>query len=419
MIKNSFVVSGGKTLEGSVKISGSKNSALACMVAASLCDEEILLKNVPDVEDIRVLRDILERMGKEIIFKDNMMNIKGRINAHIVPPELSKKIRGSMYLMSMLLIKQGEFEMEFPGGDQIGERPLDIHVEALGKLGAEIMEDHDLLKGFLKCKKADSLFLKFPSVGATGNVMIFAATIEKRVVIRNAAKEPEIVDLANLLMKMGVKIIGAGTDTILIDGVSKLKGGVIHEVIPDRIEASTFMIIAAITNSRIRLSNVIVHHVQALISLLLSIGIEVTIENDFIEIKKAKSNRIKGFSAVALPYPGIPTDIQPMLAVLAMFATSDSVLEDRVFEERFSYIEQLKEFGADIIHERNKICIKGNSILCPNRVVGNDIRSATALLCAAVAIQGESVVKGRTHLIRGYENFEIKLAEIGGEVNLC
>ena len=205
MIKNSFVVSGGKTLEGSVKISGSKNSALACMVAASLCDEEILLKNVPDVEDIRVLRDILERMGKEIIFKDNMMNIKGRINAHIVPPELSKKIRGSMYLMSMLLIKQGEFEMEFPGGDQIGERPLDIHVEALGKLGAEIMEDHDLLKGFLKCKKADSLFLKFPSVGATGNVMIFAATIEKRVVIRNAAKEPEIVDLANLLMKMGVK----------------------------------------------------------------------------------------------------------------------------------------------------------------------------------------------------------------------
>lgn len=246
-----------------------------------------------------------------------------------------------MYLMSLLLSTKNYFEMGFPGGDKIGCRPLDIHITALGKLGVVIEEYDGKLKGYVKEKHGNSIFLKFPSVGATGNIMIFAAQIEEKVIIRNAAKEPEIVDLANLLMKMGSKIVGAGTDTITIEGTCNIKGGVEHEIISDRIEASTFMIIAAITRSNIKIEKVIVQHLQPLIGLLYSIGIDIRIGEDFIEVRGKNSFCIDCFSVVAMPYPGIPTDIQPLLSVLALNVKGDSVLEDRVFPTRFTYIEEL------------------------------------------------------------------------------
>lgn len=412
-------VEGKKRLYGEVIVGGSKNSALSCIAGACMCTDGKLieLKNVPDILDIYVMRDIINALGKKAEYSNNTFRISGYFNKSEVPSELAGKLRASTYFLGVLLGSMGEVTCGLPGGDNIGDRPIDIHLNGFKKLGAELDEDCEeiCLKSRHKLE-GKQIYLKYPSVGATCNIMMAACRATGKTIIENAAKEPEIVDLSSLLREMGVKIIGAGTDRIIIHGGNQIHGSISHEVISDRIEAGVLAIATTMCGGKVMIKKSVPYHNYPLISILSEIGAEITSYNDEFLIKS--SGKIEPFQVSMMPFPGVATDLQPSITALATKANGTSTIVDHVFENRFQYIKEMQKMGSNIEHIGNTLKVHGSDRMISASVSGGDIRAVSALICAALISEGRSEISGLYHLRRGYPNLEHKLSELGAKVSI-
>ena len=414
-----FFVTGGKKLGGQVSIEGSKNAVLVCMAAACLGDEEsvITLTNVPDISDVRVMADILRTLGKKITFENGVMEITGKLAYTERTGELCGAIRGSVYCLGLMMGALGKAYLGLPGGDRIGERPIDIHLDSLEMMGME----YECANGMLKAWAPQGLtgrhiFLRFPSVGATCNIILAATGASGKTVISNCAKEPEIVDLANLLSEMGIRITGAGSDKISIVGKERIHANITHEVISDRIETGVFLTAVAITGGEAVIQNCIPYHNYPLLSVLERVGIEIKAGDSEIWIKGKES--IRPLRVTTMPFPGLATDLQPMLTVLAMKGAGESTITDLVFPDRFSYVQQLERLGADVLRSGNTVRVRGGKRLTGAFVWGSDIRAVTALICAGLIADGITEVEGMYHIQRGYKDFIPKLNHLGACVEI-
>ena len=408
---------GQSTLRGEVKISGAKNSALILLAASLLTDEKIILDNVPQLTDIKKMGKILENLGVRLQNKHDQLIIDSQ-NLFIqeLPYELVSGLRASFFCIGPLLTRFGEASISFPGGCNIGERPINEHINGLKALGSEIIIEKGIIKAKLSGKKSKlfgaNIRLNCPSVGATETLIMAASLAEGRTVIENAAREPEIQDLCHFLNKMGAKIYDAGTEKIIIDGVQKLHG-CSHKVIPDRIEAGTFLIAAAATSSSITVSPIIPNHLEAVLNKLEESGSAITIKGNSISIK---GQSIRPVEIKTAPFPGFPTDLQAPFMALMTIAKGRSKISERIFENRMNHVELLNQMGASIIVKNNTAYINGVKKLKGMILVGSDLRSSAALIIAALTSEKISTIYGLEHLDRGYENIESKLAKLGVDI---
>jgi len=410
-----FLVNGKVKLSGNVKISGSKNAAVAILPAVVLTSETVALENLPDINDVRTMTKILETLGVSIRRRGrNTIELTPGNLAKIAPSyELVKKMRASYYFMGSLLARYGRAEVPIPGGCDLGPRPIDQHLKGFSALGAEINIEQGMIKLSANKLVGAHIYLDVVSIGATINLMLAASAAEGRTVLENVAKEPEIVDLANFLNAMGSSIKGAGTDVIRIDGIKKFSG-VRHTVIPDRIEAGTFMLAAAATKGNVSVEDVIPKHLEAITAKLRETGVKVIVEPEKIKIEVVKPllpSDLKTF-----PYPGFPTDLQPPGMVLLTAADGLSVVTENVFDGRYNQVDELKRMGARIKVEGRTALVEGGSSLQGAPINAPDLRSGAALIIAAMMADGESRVSGIEHIDRGYENFEQKLVGLGASI---
>jgi UDP-N-acetylglucosamine 1-carboxyvinyltransferase len=411
-----LIIEGNHPLEGTVKISGAKNSAVALIPAAILCDEVVTITNVPNITDRDALVEILTFLGANIKINEETMTID---SSHIVnkeiPESISKKLRASYYFMGALLGKYKNVKMYFPGGCNIGLRPINLHLKGFEALGATIDEKDN--KYTIKADKlvGKHIYLDIASVGATINIMLAAVKANGTTVIENAAKEPEIVNVAIFLNNMGAKIIGAGTSEIKIIGVSKLKS-CYHEVIPDRIEAGTYMIAAALMAKKVKISNIIPEHLEALTLKLKEMGVNIETGADYFIISRPKI--LKSVNIKTLPYPGFPTDLQQPISALLTQCIGTSKIEETIYENRFQNVEYLNNMGASIVVNDDTAIIKGPTILNGNEVVATDLRAGACLVLAALAANGKTTITNIDHILRGYENIIDKLTEIGAKIEI-
>ena len=401
-------------LHGKVEISGAKNSALVLLASSLLTDERVILENVPRLTDIEKMGNILKSLGIKLIKKDNRLEIDPKnISIKDLPYELVNGLRASFFCIGALLSKYGEAKVPLPGGCNIGSRPIDEHINGLQALGAEIIIEEGIVKARIKDETnklhGTHIKLKCPSVGATETLIMAASLAEGRTTIENAAREPEIQDLCQMLNKMGAKIYDSGKEKIIIDGVNKLCGCT-HKVIPDRIEAGTFLIAAAATSSSITISPVIPNHLEAVTNKLQESGSKITIKGNSITIK---CNKIKGVDIETAPFPGFPTDLQAPFTTLMAIANGESKITETIFENRMNHIYLLNEMGARIKLNKNVAHIKGVKAINGMNLVGSDLRSSAALIIAGIIAKGSSKIYGLEHLDRGYENFELKLKKLG------
>ncbi len=401
-------------VNGIVEISGAKNSALVLLVATLLTNERIILENVPRLTDIEKMENILKNLGVNLVDKNNKLEIDSKnVSIKELPYELVNGLRASFFCIGALLSKFGEATVPLPGGCKIGSRPIDEHINGLKALGAEIIIEEGIVKAKITGKKnklhGTNIKLKCPSVGATETLIMAASLAEGRTIIENAAREPEVQDLCHMLNKMGAKIYNSGKQNIIIDGVNKL-GGCIHKVIPDRIEAGTFLIAAAATSSTITISPVIPHHLKAVINKLQESGSEITIKDNSITIK---GKEIKGVDINTAPFPGFPTDLQAPFTALMTIANGESKITETIFENRMNHIHLLNKMGANIKLNKNVAHIKGVKKIKGMDLVGSDLRSSAALIIAGIIAEGTSRIYGLEHLDRGYENIESKLKILG------
>lgn len=410
-----YIIKGGNPLVGEVEIAGAKNAALAILAAAIMTDDTILIENLPDVRDINVLLEAIAEIGAKV---DRINRSTVRINGSTIQDisvdyEYIKKIRASYYLLGALLGKYKKAEVPLPGGCNIGSRPIDQHLKGFRALGAQV----DIINGAIVAK-ADHLhgshiFLDMVSVGATINIMMAASMAPGRTIIENAAREPHVVDVANLLNCMGANIKGAGTDVIRIKGVEKLHGTE-YSIIPDQIEAGTFMFAAAATKGDVMVKNVIPKHLEATTAKLEEIGCEVEEFDDAVRVVASK--RLRRTHVKTLPYPGYPTDMQPQIAVTLALAQGTSIVTESIFENRFKYADELARMGANIKVEGNTAIIDGVPKLSGARVSAPDLRAGAALVIAGLAAEGITIVDDIVYIQRGYENFEQKLRGLGAEI---
>ena len=410
-----YIIKGGNPLVGEVEIAGAKNAALAILAAAIMTDDTILIENLPDVRDINVLLEAISEIGAKV---DRINRSTVKINGSTIQDisvdyEYIKKIRASYYLLGALLGKYKKAEVPLPGGCNIGSRPIDQHLKGFRALGAQV----DIINGAIVAK-ADQLhgshiFMDMVSVGATINIMMAASMAPGRTIIENAAREPHVVDVANLLNCMGANIKGAGTDVIRIKGVEKLHGTE-YSIIPDQIEAGTFMFAAAATRGDITVKNVIPKHLEATTAKLEEIGCEVEEFDDAVRVVASK--RLRRTHVKTLPYPGYPTDMQPQIAVTLALAQGTSIVTESIFENRFKYADELTRMGANIKVEGNTAIIDGVSKLSGARVSAPDLRAGAALVIAGLAAEGITIVDDIVYIQRGYENFEQKLRGLGAEI---
>ncbi len=410
-----YIIKGGNPLVGEVDIAGAKNAALAILAAAIMTDETILIENLPDVRDINVLLEAIEGIGAIVNRIDrSTVRINGSTIRDVsVDYEFIKKIRASYYLLGALLGKYRHAEVPLPGGCNIGSRPIDQHLKGFKALGADV----DILHGAI-IAKADNLhgshiYLDVVSVGATINIMMAAAMAPGRTTIENAAKEPHVVDVANFLNSMGANIKGAGTDVIRIKGVEKLHKTE-YSIIPDQIEAGTFMFAAAATGGDITVRNVIPKHLEATTAKLEEIGCEVEEFDDAVRVRA--SRRLRRTNVKTLPYPGYPTDMQPQITVALALAKGTSIVTESIFENRFKYADELTRMGAHIKVEGNSAIIDGVDRLTGARVSAPDLRAGAALVIAGLAAEGITIVDDIVYIQRGYEDFEGKLRSLGAEI---
>lgn len=410
-----FKIKGGTSLTGRVKISGSKNAAVAILPAAILTSEKVFLENLPDITDVRTMISILENLGVSIRRRGrNALELASPGLAKIVPSyDLVKKMRASYYFMGSLLARFGRAEVPIPGGCDLGPRPIDQHLKGFSALGAKINIEHGMIKLDAKKLVGARIYLDVVSIGATINLILAAVAAEGRTVLENVAKEPEIVDLANFLNAIGASIRGAGTDVIRIDGVNRFSGAS-HTVIPDRIEAGTFMLAAAATGGSVMVEDVIPKHLEAITAKLREIGAKVEVEPEKIKVEGVESllpSDLKTF-----PYPGFPTDLQPPGMVLLTAAKGLSVITENVFDGRYNHVDELKRMGAHIKVEGRTALVEGGFGLSGAPVTAPDLRSGAALIVAALMADGESQVNEVEHVDRGYEDFEKKLIQLGASI---
>lgn len=409
-----FVVTGGNRLQGSVRVSGSKNSTSALMFAAALGKDDVILTNIPLNSDVITMSEILRSIGVKVEFNGRTVIINGKnIINHQPPYELVRRIRASVYTAGLLLGRLGIAEVAMPGGDEIGTRPIDLHIKGFQTLGAEVSIEHGQMVCKSKGLKGATYYINKVSVGATINTMLAAVLAEGVTIIDNPAKEPEVVDCAILLNSMGAKIRGAGTACIKIEGVESLHGCE-HTPIPDRIEAGTFMIAAAAIGGDVQVKNVITEHLRMVISKLREAGAEI-IEGDN-DIRIISNHRLKTVDVDTGVYPGFATDLQAPFGVLLSKAEGTGIICETVFDNRFRYIDELRRMGADIKVERDTAIFRGVERLSGAPVVGTDIRAGVALVIAGLMAEGITEVSGTCHIDRGYENFDEKLRNLGAGI---
>lgn len=412
-------IHGGVPLSGSVEADSAKNSVLQLMAATCLMQDGCTVINkVPEITDVLVMKGMIKELGFECSLTKNKLVIRGQIKRGDISKELASQVRASIVLLGPILTTVGEAVLPLPGGDKIGDRPVDIHLECLSEFGI----DMDVSGGVIYAKarelplKGTNIFMRFPSVLATGSLIMAAVLAKGQTVIQNAAREPEIVDLSIMLSNMGARIFGAGTSTITIHGVDRL-GGVEYEPIPDRIEAGTLLTAIAISGGRGMVKRFIPEHNSALLSVLRKCGVKLRVrDNDSIFV--AKSNLINPIHAIAMPFPGLATDLQPIVTSLATQCPGESIISDTVFPERFSHIIDLQKLGAKISHSGNQVRVTGKENLIGTSVEGNDIRSVTSLICAGLAAEGSTRVKGIEHLYRGHSNLINKLRSLNAQIEL-
>lgn len=410
-----YIMKGGNPLVGEVTISGAKNAALGILAASIMTDEEVLIENLPDVRDINVLLEAIEEIGAKV---DRIDRHTARINAkHIkevsVDDEYIRKIRASYYFIGALLGKYKSAEVPLPGGCNIGSRPIDQHIKGFRALGAEVEVKRGAVVAHAIDLVGSHIYLDVVSVGATINVMMAATLAEGETIIENAAKEPHVVDVANFLNSMGANVKGAGTDIIRIKGVRKLHGTE-YSIIPDQIEAGTFMFAAAATKGDVTVKNVIPKHLEATTAKLLEIGCEVEEFDDAVRVVASKP--LHHTQVTTLPYPGFPTDMQPQMAVVLGISEGTSTVTESIFENRFKYVDELTRMGANIKVESNIAIINGTEKYTGARVNAPDLRAGAALVIAGLAAEGITVVDDIYYIERGYEEFEAKLASLGAVI---
>lgn len=405
---------GGRKLKGSVKISSAKNSVLPIIAASLLCPEECNLEEIPPLEDVYCICDVLNSVGAETNINESMLSIKpGNLNGFEPPYELVRKMRASFLVMGPLLSRMGRVKISLPGGCNIGTRPIDLHLKGLNALGANITLGHGYVEATVDKLKGAKIYLDFPSVGATENIMMASVLAEGETLIENSAEEPEIVDLANFLNSMGANIIGAGTDTIKVLGVKELKGTT-HSVIPDRIEAGTYMIAGAITGGDITIENVITEHVKSIIAKLTEAGVKIY--EDQNKVRVVTEDPVQAIDVKTLPYPGFPTDLQaPMMALMCM-AKGTSIVTETVFENRFMHVSELKRMGANIKIDARSAVVEGTEKLTGASVKATDLRAGAALILAGLCAEGKTEVSDIYHVDRGYVNIENKLKKLGAQI---
>ncbi len=410
-----YIIKGGIPLVGEVEIGGAKNAALAIIAAAIMTDETVIIENLPDVRDINVLLEAMQEIGANVIRVDrHTARINGgKIGAHSVDYEFIKKIRASYYLLGALLGKYKEASVPLPGGCNIGSRPIDQHIKGFEALGAEVVIEGGFIKAKAEHLHGAHIYLDVESVGATINIMMAASMAEGNTVIENVAKEPHVVDVANFLNSMGANIKGAGTDVIRIKGVKTLQRTE-YSIIPDQIEAGTFMFAAVATGGDVLVKNIIPKHMEAASAKILEMGCIVEEHDDAIRVigrKPLKPTRVK-----TLPYPGFPTDMQPQIAAALSLAEGTSMVTESIFENRFKYVDELARMGANIKVEGNRAVVMGVEKLSGARVSAPDLRAGAALVIAGLAAEGITIIDDIHYVQRGYERFEEKMQALGAKM---
>lgn len=409
-----YIIEGGTRLQGLVEVCGAKNAVLPVLAATILSPKTVVIDNVPLLQDVILMLEVLEHLGAKIKWEKKTLIINtSDINPVEVPEEIMKKMRASNLIIGPLLSRFRYAKIPFPGGCAIGSRPMDYHIKGLSQLGAAISEKYGYIEAQAAKLAGGEVYFDFPSVGATENVMMAAVLSSGVTVIRNAAREPEIVGLADFLNNMGAKVAGAGSDTIQITGVASLHG-VEHTIIPDRIVAGTYMLAAAITNGDILLKNAVVEHLEPLIAKLRASGVSVQKNGKGIRVRGVP--RLKSVDIKTMPYPGFPTDIQPQMMAVMSIAQGTSIFLENIFENRFKHADELRRLGAHIITEGRVAVIKGVKKLTGAEVEATDLRAGAALVLAGLAAEGVTIVHSIEHIDRGYHCLEEKYAQLGANI---
>jgi UDP-N-acetylglucosamine 1-carboxyvinyltransferase len=410
-------IDGGQRLHGQVRISGAKNAVLKLMAASLLVENECIIRNVPLIQDVLTMIEVLRSLGVEISWEEEaVLRIKPKKDLNFVAPdELVREMRASVQVMGPLLTKIGRVKLYQPGGCVIGQRPIDLHLKGFQALGANVVEEHGYVYAEAKKLKGVDIHLDFPSVGATENIMAAAILAEGTTVIKNAAKEPEIIEEQNFYNRLGARIRGAGTDTIRIEGVPALRSiPVDYTVIPDRIEAGTYILAAVITGGEITLLDVIPEHFEALTSKLKESGVQIEIDGDTMKV--TADRKLNPIDITVLPYPGFPTDLQPQITAVMSLADGTSLITENVFGARFRYVDELVRMGANIRVEGRSAVVKGVKRLTGAAVIAPDLRAGAALVLAGLAAEGKTVIEGVHYIDRGYERIEEKLSALGADI---
>lgn len=410
-----FLVKKSNPLNGTVTINGSKNAALPILAASLLADGQITLTNVPNLSDVRLMCDILRCIGCQATWnaEGTICVDSTRLSNYIAPYDLARRMRGSFLVMGPMLARMGISRISLPGGCAIGARPVDLHLKGLRALGAHVKQGHGYIEVRAQRLTGCNIYLDFPSVGATENILMAATLAQGQTIIENAAVEPEIVDLANALIGMGAVIFGAGTDTIRVEGVKALHG-VQHSIIPDRIEAGSFMAAAAITHGHVLLNNIVPEHLKPVTAKLREMGIRVAETVDSIEID-ARS-RFRSVDIKTLPFPGFPTDMQAQMMSLLSVIDGTSLIVETIFENRFMQAPELQRMGAHIKIEGRSAVIEGVKTLTGAQVKATDLRAGAALVIAGLAAKGDTEISDIHHIERGYAGFAERLSSLGAEI---
>ena len=411
-----IVIQGDVSLNGEVKVSGAKNAAVAILPAALLIDGSCVIENVPDIEDIRILKSIMKDLGAKITYDENNeihFDCRHIDNYEAVSDNVSK-LRASYYFLGAMLGRFKRAKINFPGGCNFGTRPIDQHIKGFEALGAEVQFDGDIISVSANELVGTQIFLDVVSVGATINIMLAAVCAKGITTIENAAKEPHVVDVANFLNVMGANIKGAGTDRIKIKGVSKLRGNVAHSIIPDMIEAGTYMLASAITKGDVVVKNIIPKHLEPLTAKLAEMNVDVQEGEDFIRVRGGEI--ISSVNIKTSPYPGFPTDLHPQMSVFLTCANGISRITEGIWELRFQYVDELKKMGAHIKLENRTAVIEGGYKLKGEKVVASDLRAGAALVLAGLIASGETEVYNVHYIDRGYEKLEEKLTKLGAKI---
>ena len=411
-----LIVTGKKAIHGEVTISGAKNAVLPIIVGALLAEDITVLHDVPKLSDVVTIKEVLEILGAKITFENHTMTIDSRdLNNWDAPYNYVQKMRASVLIMGPLLARLGKAKISMPGGCAIGTRPIDLHLKGLEALGADIQINHGDMNAVVPGGKlkGNRIYLDFPSVGATEHIMMAATTAEGTTVIENAAEEPEIVDLANFLNSMGANVRGAGTNDIKIEGVEQLHGTT-YTIIPDRIEAGSYMIAAAITGGDLLVKNVIIDHIKPLIAKMIECGVEIIEEGNNLRVRS--NGRLKAVDIKTMPYPGFPTDMQAQFMALMTVAEGTSVFTETVFENRFMHADELRRMGANIKIDGRNAIVEGVSRLTGCKVKATDLRAGAALIVAALAAEGQTEITELQYIDRGYEDLIEKFQTIGADI---